>query len=308
MRIRELRAEARNALKGNLMKVALSIFYSLIIPFAFGMISTTIAGLLYQVHALLMIVAVVAFVVGGIYLIVYLSYGVTIAVMKISRNEESHYFKDAFSKENRKLATSAFGGLVGKLIGWFLLAMFAPIIPFVGVFISIAAMVMCVIESYNYMLINYLKYDYQDKPVKELLEKSKMMMNGNKAKAMVIPMTLIGWTLLNYIVTTVISAFFSFIWGPFAMPIWVTILEYVISFFLSSMLTAYLNMINYQLYMEQKPLEIYNDDYLKPETNAKKYIWITIGVLATVFIIYSIIMYLMISMYMSSFVFDAYNM
>ena len=289
MRIRELRAEARNALKGNLMKIALPIVYSLVIPYAFIMIGSLASSCLAEVSRILMFVAMCVVIIAGIFLAIWLSYGVMIAVIKISRNEESHYFKDSFAKQNMKLAVSAVNALLTKTILWFLLSFLSGLIPLIGPFIAIGSIIMLFKEIYNCFLINYLLYDYPDKPVKELLEKSKMMMNGNKAKAMIIPMTLIGWSLLNFAVMFGISWIFNSIWPPYmiyfqiisTVPLWATILEYIVSIFLSSMLTAYLNMINYQLYMEQKPLEIYNDDYLKPETNAKKYIWIASVVIAT---------------------------
>ena len=304
MRIRELRAEARNALKGNLMKVALPIVYSLIIPYVFIMIGTFASSCLAEVSKILMFAAMCVFVIVGIFLGIWLSYGVMITAIKISRNEEPHYFKDSFSKQNRKLAVSAVNALLTKTILWFLLSLFGGLIPLIGPFIAIGSIIMLVKEIYNCFFINYLLYDYPDKPVKELLEKSKMMMNGNRAKAMVIPMTLMGWNLLNFAVIFGISLILNIIWPPYmiyfetisTVPLWATILEYIVSLFLSSMLTAYLNMINYQLYMEQKPLEIYNDDYLKPETNQKKYIWIASVVIATPivliagYIIFSIMM------------------
>lgn len=364
MRIRELRAEARQALKGNLLKVALPLFFISILSYAFNI------GIDYSVFAIRepiveLVVVLLLYVISILFLNI-LQFGAVIRTVKIARNEESHYFKDTFLKENVKLSFSVLWGLIKKYAVWIIL-MFLPVIitfaSFAGEFqyiqqdpsqmtlsapsnagqleiksvvvpeslnsvsmtaittgvivwvaslISLIAIFMLIIVSYRYMLAYYLKQDYPDKSTKELLEKSRMMMRGNKAKAMVIPVTLIGWVLLIAVISMGISLILNLIWPPQAIyfttistvPIWATILANCLIYFLSSLIAAYLNMINYQLYMEQNPLEIYNDEYLKPETNAKKYICILVGIILGTLLIYFCFAYI----YMQSFLADVYTL
>ena len=234
MRIRELKAEARNALKGNLLKIALPLFFISVLTYAFSMginyLIWYIKEPMIKFGASLML-----YIVMFLFLNI-LQFGVVIRTIKISRNEESHYFRDTFFKENVKSSFSVFWGLTKKYALWIIL-IFLPVIftatTFANSFeinslppgelgsmqsidttattimrwlssmIAYVAMVMLIVVTYRYMLTYYLKYDYPDKSTKELLEKSRMMMRGNKAKALTITFTLIGWFLLFLIVVIV---------------------------------------------------------------------------------------------------------
>ena len=364
MRIRELRAEARQALKGNLLKVALPLFLISVLSYAFNI------GIDYSVFAIRepimgLVVVLLLYVVSILFLNI-LQFGAVIRTVKIARNEDSHYFKDTFCKENIKLSFSVLWGLLKKYFIWVILIFLpviftfsalassytpitsAPVAPsnagelqskslssfevapttaldtvsmnetMMGVVIwvlsvlSLVAIFMIIVLSYRYMLAYYLKHDYPDKSTKELLEKSRMMMNGNKAKAMVIPVTLIGWVILTAVISMGISLILNLIWPPqviyfttiSTVPVWATILTNCLIYFLTSLIAAYLNMTNYQLYMEQNPLELYNDEYLKPETNAKKYICILVGIILGSLLIYFGLTYI----YMQSFLADVYTL
>ena len=150
----------------------------------------------------------------------------------------------------------------------------------VGFALTIFAAIKMMVASYKYFLVTYLKHDYPDKSTNELLENSKEMMDENKAKAFVIPFTFIGWLILSAICIGIVSYIFEVIWPPevtwlgtsiSTMPTWATILLQVIIYFIISFVTAYMQMTYAEFYLERNPLEIYNEDYVKPETNAKKY-------------------------------------
>ncbi len=119
-------------------------------------------------------------------------------------------------------------------------------------------------------------------------------MDGNKAKAFVIPLTFIGWMLLSALCMAVVSVVFNLIWPPMVtfigsvptMPVWATVLMYVIVYFIFSFVLAYLQMTYAEFYLERNPLEIYNEDYVKPETNAKKYMKIIGWVYGTIILLY----------------------
>lgn len=317
MRIKELRREARQALKGNLLKATLPIFLTSIfiyvgVAFLYQSGQTIAGNLMFEAFEvsynnfwgeILLFIIEILLVFSIFILPFFLNFGVIINTIKVSRNEKSNFFKEIFSWENIKSFFSIWWELLKKYAIWLILIIVSMvrITSFSGSVSNIYESLLLIITfaisgimisiiTYRYMLVYYLKYDYSDKTTKDLINKSRMMMRGNKAKAVVIPLTLIGWYLLNYLVISVITMLFNFIWEPevipyytlpvSSVPLWATIVVDAISFLLSSMLSAYICMINYQLYMEQKPLEIYNDDYIKPETNAKKYIWILIGVIA----------------------------
>ncbi|MBR4110475.1 MAG: DUF975 family protein [Clostridia bacterium] len=350
MRIRELRAEARNALKGNLMKIAvpltLILIFNYLISFGFEFLVEEV----FDFNPALTMIASIIFYVIIVVATTILQFGIIKRVIKVSRNEESNFFADTFSGESIKASFSILWGFIKKYAIWVILMILpiissvvfvamahelSPIEPaslqvsqletiatnivlgiftwLISIFALISVVAICVI-SYRYMLVYYLKHDYPDKPTKELFKQSRMMMKGNKAKAFVIPFTMIGWSILLFVVIAVVSILLNLIWPPevtyyatiSTVPVWATILFTCLSYFLSSLLASYINMTYYQLYMEQKPLELYNDDYLKPETNAKKYIWIVTGIFTAIFLIYILLAYII--MYMGSFVFDAYNL
>lgn len=359
MRIRELRAEARNALKGNLMKVALPITGILIFNFLLGLGFEFLVEEVFDFDIALTMIVSLIFYVAVIAFYSILQFGIIKRVIKVSRNEESNFFADTFSGESVKASFSILWGFIKKYAIWVIL-MILPLIssaifmvgayeftelntissinsvdtmqPQVGqivqiekisttvmevltwvasIFSIIAIVAICVI-SYRYMLVYYLKHDYPDKPTKELFKNSRMMMKGNKAKALVVPVTMIAWFFVLMIVVVILSVILEIIWPSkvyyfttvSTVPVWANILFNCLIYFLTSLLTSYINMTYYQLYMEQKPLEIYNDDYLKPETNAKKYIWIVAGVVVSVVLIYFFICYLYMQLILSG----AYNM
>ena len=134
------------------------------------------------------------------------------------------------------------------------------------------------IASYKYYLVTYLKHDYPDRSTDELLEKSREMMDGNKAKAFVIPLTCIGWLLLAALLSGIVKAIFNGIWPTkelfdstiSSMPLWASIIMNLITYFIASFVTAYMQVTYGEFYLERNPQDIYNEDYVKPETNAPK--------------------------------------
>ena len=325
MRIRELRAEARNALKGNLMKIAVPLTLILIFNYLLSLGFEFLVGEFLNFDPTLTMIASIIFYIIIVGATTILQFGIIKRIIKVARNEESNFFADTFSGESIKASFSILWGFIKKYAIWVILMIlpiataavfmvsayeFTPTAPselnsistissayelndiepmpltsisttatnvsgvvtwFASVLSIIAGVAIAVI-SYRYMLVYYLKHDYPDKPTKELFKKSRMMMKGNKAKAFAIPFTMIGWAILLFVVIVVVSTLLNLIWPPevtfFAIistvPTWAIILFTCLTYFLSSLLASYINMTYYQLYMEQKPLEIYNDDYLKP--------------------------------------------
>lgn len=284
MRIRELRAQARESLKGNVVKAAIPLFIASVVMYLIQLL----VEVLTANASILGVIVGIAALVSMIVLSVILSYGAIVRSIKVARNEEVNYMKDTFG--NSKLAWSATWGAIKRAILWIVLSIISCII--VGilvanesvisiVFILFAAysIIMSVVNIYRYTLMYYLKYDYPEKSTNELLEKSRMMMKGNKAKYMVLPFTFFGWMLLCYLAMALVMAVGAFHWS-------LIIITTIIGYFLTALLSGYILMTQYHFYMEQKPLEVFNEGYVKPERNAKKYIWILVGVYAITAIVF----------------------
>ena len=134
MRIRELRAEARQALKGNLLRVALPLFFISILSYAFNI------GINYSIFTLRepiveLVVVLLLYVVSILFLNI-LQFGAVIRTVKIARNEDSHYFKDTFCKENIKLSFSVLWGLLKKYFIWVILIFLSLMFAFISLKIS----------------------------------------------------------------------------------------------------------------------------------------------------------------------------
>lgn len=308
MRIKELRAKAREDAQGNKWKLVIPFFLLTSVIYLFGIIPTYLSkGASQLIAGILVLCAVIFISIAG-------SYAITIRGIKIGRKEElSGFFSDMFGEGIRNGFSCAWG-VFKKIWYWVVLlivsyclmivggiALDSSSIPFdaqtqsivaeaskspiysvlaiVGIILLFVSSIMMTIKSYQYYIITFLKHDYQEKSTNELLEKSKEMMNGNKAKAFVIPLTFIGWMILAAFVGAIVSVIFNLIWPPIitfgistpTMPIWAEILQQIIIYFIMSFVSAYLYMTFVEFYFERKPLEIYNEGYVKPETNPSKY-------------------------------------
>ena len=302
MRIKELRAKAREDAQGNYWNLALPFFLLTSIIYLLGIIPNNLSNPISKGIAGVLVFCVILFVsIAG-------SYAIMIRSIKIARKEELNgFFSDMFG-EGMKNGFSCAWGIFKKIWHWIVLMiisnfsliacsiLFLPfdrqtiiakasnspiyiIIGIIGIILFLLSLIMIIIKSYQYYLITFLKHDYPEKSTNELLEKSKEMMDGNKAKAIVIPLTFIGWLLLSALVGAVISVGFNLIWPPIVtlgvsaptMPIWAEILQQIMIYFISSFVSAYLFMTYIEFYFERHPLEIYNEDYIKPETNPSKY-------------------------------------
>lgn len=299
MRIRELRAKAREDAQGNKMALALPIFAMTSIVYLLGVLPELLQeGIAKLIVSLIVVVAITIFGVGA-------SYAIIIRTIRVARKEEKgSFFADIFGEGTRNgwsctwgifckiwywilllfvgyiiMAMGLVGGMVGGVASSTSFSAIGIIIGILGIVLVILSCVKIIKASYSYFIITYLKHDYPDHSTKELLEKSKEMMEGNKAKAFVIPLTFIGWVILAAICGSIVSIIFNLIWPPYytmmgavsTVPIWAEIIMTLIIYFITSFVTAYMYMTNCEFYLERNPLDIYNEDYVKPETNEKYY-------------------------------------
>ena len=64
-----------------------------------------------------------------------------------------------------------------------------------------------IIKSYSYRMVPYIIKDYPELSAKEVIDKSREMMNGNKWKAFVFDLSFIGWGLLSLITCGILGIF-----------------------------------------------------------------------------------------------------
>lgn len=328
MTIKELRAKAKEDAIGNKMKLVLPVFCTTAIIYLLDAIPEFLQGAFKGILEFIAAIAVIIFSVSA-------SYALIIRMLKVSRKEEtSGFFSDIFG-EGMKNGFACAWGIFKKIWYWILAMIVGYVLLFLGaidggvwglgelfptglgenvfagssllnptvsvIFILFGFVLLIVsgiqtmLVSYRYFIVTYLKHDYPDRSVNELLEKSEEMMNGNKAKAFLIPFTFIGWFILAALVASLVGVVFNIIWPPYTawgysiptMPAWATVLMNVIIYFIVSFVTAYLQLTLCEFYLERNPLEIYHEDYVKPETDEKKYkkiiVWVCI-IFAVIFI------------------------
>jgi uncharacterized membrane protein len=304
MRIRELRAGARESLKGNWNKLAipLLIMFLITLPITYLFQFYIRSGIC---NDMITIISFAVFYVLIILFSIIFSYGIIITSIKIARKEEVNFLHDTIAnyKDALKIAWNIFLKAIPFIliiiigIAFFFFSIFfangineylSPLLIVLGFIIVIYSLIRLMILAYEYFLVYYLKYDYNNKDMKELLEKSKMLMKGNIAKILVMPLTFFGWMILAYIPSIIAQIVLNIIWPPIIFfnefvptaPFWASLIAECFSFFMVYV-SSYMQMTLYHFYMDQKPLEIYNEGYEKPKTNSKKYILI----LSAVFII-----------------------
>lgn len=327
MTIKELRAKAREDAIGNKMKLVLPVFGTVAILFLLDIIPIFIKV------GILRIIANIASVIFG----VSASCAIIIRMLKVIRKEEtSNFFSDVFG-EGMKNGWACVWGIFKKIWYWILAVIVGYVLLFAGALVGgtwglgqlfpsgtgqnilanssfinpaisgILVLVGCVLiiigaikimlAGYRYLIVRYLKHDYPDRSVNELLEKSDEMMNGNKAKAFLIPFTFIGWLLLTALVIGIIRVPFAMKGSFFNMPLWTGIIISLVEYLIISFVVAYMQLTLCEFYLERNPLEIYNEDYVKPETNEKTYKKIVGWMIAILLIIWLAIPMLGIGIY-----------
>lgn len=214
----ELKQEAKDTLRGRWgTAIGISLLY-LIVVSGITMVASFIP------------------VVGGVASVavsIPLSFGFIGQLIKFSRNEEFGYF-DFFTNgfNNFARAWSIFGNTLLKLLGW-IIALFGTIIVGIGVIAALAVVgvvtitgngnsvesiataggifavvvilmlvvfyalyIVLIVKSYYYVLTEYIGNDNIDMSAKEVVEKSKELMTGNRWRFFVLSLSFMGWAIL----------------------------------------------------------------------------------------------------------------
>lgn len=208
----QLRADAREALKGKWGKAALITLIYAIITFAISFVLKFIP----------VVGPIADFVIA-----LPISYGLLVSFMKLKRGEEVSYtdfLTIGFSNFGK--VWTVFGNMVLKMIiPIVLIIIFMILIAFgaggsmvgilsnssaaqvasagfsglaiVGLIGYIASFVYAIIKGYLYSLSYYILYDNVDKTGKEIVEESESLMRGNRWSFFWLGLTFIGWAILS---------------------------------------------------------------------------------------------------------------
>ena len=231
MRIGEIKNKAREGLRGKWMKaigILLAywvVFILLEILTYFLSIFTIIGGIVLNVAAL-----------------IPLSFGLLVSFIKLLRNEEIKSFEFCdIGLENFKrswkiklrIYLKTIISIICQLIGSFAIIIFItgkiiaglqtlgntvlihpkevfemPINIFIfGCIMLIAGIILCIIQRLPYVLSYMIVYDNPNLSSKEVIDKSKNLMIGNKIKYVALQLSFIGWMILG-----IITYGIGFIW------------------------------------------------------------------------------------------------
>lgn len=204
----ELRANARESLKGKWGKAALITLVYVIINWVIGFI-----------------LGFIPFIGGILVTIISLpiSFGLLVTFIKLKRNEEVTYtdfLNIGFSNFGKVWAV--FGNMILKLIiPIVLVIVFIMVMTFsgigagvgvafnstsattgfaglaiIGLIGYIVSLIYLTVKSYYYTLSFYILYDNPDKTGKEIVEESQKLMTGNRWSFFWLGLTFIGWAIL----------------------------------------------------------------------------------------------------------------
>ncbi len=170
----ELKARARESIKGNVWKLLLALLLVAVVPAIIGGIS----GAMMSAGGFLMFLGVILYF-AVIAVALAASIGYTKIMMKVARNQEYDIIKDTFNLDNLKV----FLPLLGLTIVMCIFVTVASIIIIPGI-----------ILGYSYYFAPYMTIENGKGPSN--LHDCRMMMKGHKWDLFVLDLSFIGWMLL----------------------------------------------------------------------------------------------------------------
>lgn len=208
MTISELKKDAKSRLSGKLGKaVGINVIY-FIISFILQLIGNKIeTDSLKSVY--LIIVAIIT---------LPLSYGILASMIKLSRGENVTVTDFiTIGLQNTAKIYGVFGRTLQKLI-LPLILFIASIVVYtfavasavlnsgsssilvIALVLMIGTLIYYIVKTLSYILTSYVLYDNENSTCKEIVEKSAVLMKGNKWKYIGLCLSFIGWYLLIYII------------------------------------------------------------------------------------------------------------
>ncbi len=168
----ELKRKAKESLKGKYGDAITLMIISFGISFAAGLI-IGFCGLDENITKF--ISSIVSIIISGL-----IGFGIVSYFLKVSRNENVTY-KELFSETN--MFWSYIG--IALLVGLFTMLW------------SLLFIIPGIIAALSYSLVYCIKLDNPELDVKEVLTKSKQMMNGHKWEYFVLILSFLGWIILG---------------------------------------------------------------------------------------------------------------
>ena len=227
----ELKQQAKDTLRGRWGKaIGLFLVYELLIG-AIG----AVCNFIYGIGPIVLAIISVPLAFG--YIGVFINY---------TRNEKADYL-DFFSIgfDNFVKSWSIAGNIILKLIGYYL-ALFVCIFSFVGITIAginaenvemlvggmiiagiiyFVLLIIITVQSFYYVLANYIGNDNKELTGKEIVEKSKEIMKGHRMDYFVLQLSFLGWSILS-----VLSCGIGFIWlAPYMQVTYIKFYEDLIN-------------------------------------------------------------------------------
>ena len=256
----ELKKDALKNLKGHKAKAGGTFLvyfgFVLVISFVLGLMSVFVpfVSVLLQIAMYVIMPAIL--------------YGCITVLMRIKRGEKASAFScisEGFKKIGKVLAATIWGGI--KLLLWILLMVVGVVLlsfvqysidnqnvgaicALVGAILYFVSMIVLLIKSFKYVLVNYLIFDNPDMSGKQIVEKSAELMKGNCGRYFGLSLSFFGWFILLYFGMGISGAAMSSFWISATERILGTVGYFVCLFLVGFLLVPYIQMSYISFYEE----------------------------------------------------------
>ena len=210
MKFSEIKSDARESLKGNWGKGVAFVAANILIIFAFTFLTSFILGMFLSEEMADFVIEIISLIFS-----IPIGYGIIAQFIKLRRGKDVHAF-DFLSiglsnfKKSWAVAwavTEKFALLIILLVLYIVgipaLALTAQSNAIVGIIVLIifvaflVTLILSVPKCYSYALVWFVAYDNPDMKAKEIVEKSKEIIYGNRMNYFLFGLSFIGWALLN---------------------------------------------------------------------------------------------------------------
>jgi len=212
MKLSEVRREAREALTGKWTKGVCIVLAYLLVSFAIGFV----IGLFDEDSLLGVLVAIAQLIIS-----VPLSFGISLAFLKLKRNEDIKAFGfidiavDNFSRAWKITGRTFLKMIIPVIVLVVAIFVYAGILVYstaqlsvgeasaagmgmiVALVVYIAAIIYLLAVSLLYSLTTYIAYDNKEKTALEVVNESARLMKGNRWKIILLELSFIGWAILT---------------------------------------------------------------------------------------------------------------
>lgn len=213
MKISDIKNQASLSLEGNLFKaIIMTLFYTLInlltqfILFRLKSIFEN-ANMLFFIIQLIINIALLPF-----------SYGLIVSLIELTKNKKiglTNFINIGLLNYTKII--KIFIGIFLRILGYvtlFVIALMLSIINFgnpaintLFIMLLIASIVLLIVKSLDFVLVLFINYDNPKLTVKEIIKKSKELINKNKFKYILLVLSFILWFILYALLGRILSNF-----------------------------------------------------------------------------------------------------